>query len=217
MIPFPSPKQADFGDSDGDGRSEDFRLKQDRITAVRAYIDETLARWNAAGFKNLRLAGFYWMQESFNDDEAEVLRQASAYAHEKGFKMFWIPYYFGNPGTPQWQKKGFDCAAQQPNYFFPRWQAEKTRVATTARMARRFGMGMEMEFDESLMSSDEQYAKYIKYLDTGVEEKYMTGSYVAWYQGSRTLLSLARSADPHLRRLYDLTYDFVKGTYAYSK
>lgn len=214
MIPYPSPRATDFGDTDGDGKIENISLPTDRLKAVKWYVDTIIDKWNGAPPANLELAGFYWMEESYRAEDAETVKAASDYLHSLGKPLFWIPYYFGDPSTPRLKEFGFDCVAKQPNYFFARWQAEKSRVTTAARSAKKLGMGMEIEIDDTVISNPAvQYPKYLRYLNTGVKEGYMRGAYLAYYQGARTLANLAKSPEPRLRRLYDLIYDFVKGEY----
>lgn len=214
MIPYPSTKQSAFGDVNGDGRSEDFSKPADRLIAIKWYIDAVIERWKMARLSHLELAGFYWMEESYHPEDLEILEPVHDYLHARGMRLFWIPYYFGSPASLQVNRLGFDCIAKQPNYFFPRWRAEKSRVASTARTAKKFGMGFEMEVDDTVFSDPEtQYPKYLRYLNGGVEEGYMKNAFHAYYQGVRTLRRLYESNDARFHQLYDMTYRFTKGTY----
>ncbi|MGC9201442.1 MAG: DUF4855 domain-containing protein, partial [Thermoproteota archaeon] len=64
-----------------------------RITKVKSYVDEVVAKFYSLNFKNLRLEGFYWMSESTYGRDSDLIRESCKYVHEKGFKMYWIPYF----------------------------------------------------------------------------------------------------------------------------
>jgi len=214
MIPYPPPQQRDFGDVDGDGKSEDLADPAARLSVVKWYVDSALDRWKASNYKHLRLAGFYWVDEGYRDADAEIIKETGKLVRDKGYRLFWIPYYMGDPNTARWRELGFDCAAKQPNYFFPNWKAERNRVATTAHRAEKQRMGVEIEVDDSVLTNPvEQYPKYVRYLNTGARTGFMKDSFVAYYQGVMTYMKLYSSHDARFRRLYDLTYDFVRGAY----
>jgi hypothetical protein len=76
-----------------------------------------------------------------------------------------------------------------------------------------------MELDDGILQLDSvgatDRAKLMAYLDYGVTDQYMY-SFVTWYQQVKTLLSASRSANPDVRQMYDLVYQFVKGRYVHS-
>lgn len=215
MIPYPSPRQHDFGDVDGDSVSEDFKNPEDRIKVVKWYIDSTIERWKKSEYSNIELAGFYWMEESYHLEDERLLPATRDYLHDRGMRLFWIPYYMADAAlVVNSRDLGFDCTAKQPNYFFKRWQAEKSRVATTAKKAKKTHAGVEIEVDESIFTDpDVQYPKYIRYLNTGVKEGFMREAYLGYYQSVGTIMNFYLSDNDKFRDLYDLTYSFVKGEY----
>ncbi len=214
-IPYPSPKQTSFGDVDGSGRSLNFadatNGQQDRLAAVQWYIDQALQRWQAAGFRNLTLIGFYWYEESAPPTDEQVLMGTSAALHARGLRFFWIPYYF-SPGFRNWGPDGFDCAMLQPNYSFttiPVSQAA-TRLVPAALLAARYGLGMEMEVGYDL-NDPAVRGRYLAYLVWGRKLGYARNSVISYYQNTDSFRQMAVSANPQIRMLYDETYRFVKG------
>jgi hypothetical protein len=62
-IPCPNPGVREFGDVGGDGKSEDLSTPGGRETLLGWYLGEARRRFESAGFRHLRLWGFYWMRE----------------------------------------------------------------------------------------------------------------------------------------------------------
>src|SRR5690554_2746515 len=60
-IPEPIPNQADWGEIDG--KAMDFSKQEDRLQAVKWYIDYATESFKKANPENLELAGFYWVAE----------------------------------------------------------------------------------------------------------------------------------------------------------
>jgi hypothetical protein len=222
-IPFPSPLQSDF-----DGSGDNFNHLQvgttaglaNRSAAVNWYIDQVISRWQAASFQNINLVGFYWYIEGVMNDlspiEEQVVENAAAYIHAKGYQFSWIP---GNDcaGFRKSKLFGFDVVNMQPNYMFEAVPAD--RLHQTAALAQQYGLGVEMEMDDGILQPDSvgatDRAKLLAYLDYGVTDQYMV-SFVAWYQQVKTLSSASSSINPDVRQMYDLVYQFVKGRYVHS-
>lgn len=220
-IPYPRPDQADFGDVDGDGVSENLKVSEvgeeqalaNREKVVKWYVDEVYKRWEAAGYDNIELSAFYWFNEFLNrqaaEKEDELIRWTSDYVHGKGAKLQWIPYYFAR-GWADWQAAGFDTALMQPNYLFHNTAPD--RVSTIAQAAYDHGLGVEIEMADGVLTDAALRQKYYTYLNEGVERGYMN-SFKAFYQQVKTLKKAAESADPAAREVYDKTYQYLKGTY----
>lgn len=224
-IPYASPLQASFGDVDGDGISENFNHDQvgtqaaatNRVKADKWYVDQALARWQAAGYQNLDLVGFYWYGENVKYNlspvEEQVMSEVIGYIHDRGYKVNWIPYVQGE-GFRHWQRLGFDQVNMQPNYMFHNVTVD--RLAQNANMAEQYGMGIEMELDNRILQATPAgaaaRAKFVAYMDYGWQTGYMH-AFNNWYQQVRTLQYASQSTDPEVRRMYDLAYLWIKGTY----
>ncbi|HEY6739258.1 MAG TPA: DUF4855 domain-containing protein, partial [Actinopolymorphaceae bacterium] len=179
---------------------------------VRWWIDRLDERWSDADYSHLRLVGLYWLSEQVSTSATgpETLRRVSAAVHDENLKLFWIPHFLAYK-SHIWSEVGIDAAAFQPNYFFE--SMDPTRIEDAADTAKRFGMGVEIEFDERMITDQEFRQRYIRYLNGGVEHGYMTDAYKAYYQGNDAVLQAAESDDPRVRQLYDWLYEFVRGTY----
>ncbi|SMG42592.1 DUF4855 domain-containing protein [Paenibacillus aquistagni] len=222
MIPDPGEYLTDFGDVDGDGQSENFNAGQvgmeqamiNRKKGVSWWIDQVEARWAQATYSNLELSGLYWLSEQVSTSSIgpEMLESVSGMVHAKNMKLFWIPHFLAYKSY-MWQDVGIDAAAFQPNYFFEEMSGD--RIEDAAKTAKRYNMGVEIEFDSRLLTEPDIFRqRYIEYLDGGVKYGYMGSPFKAYYQGSGPVLrTAALSQDPDTRILYDWLYQFVKGTY----
>ena len=224
MIPYPSPRQENFGDVDGDGSSEDLRQDTDRLKVIRWFIRSFLQRWREKRYPHLYLWGFYWMNEGIDARDEGVVRETAALIHRLGYRFLWIPY-FNAPGIERWRKLDFDLAILQPNFAFMRVAPaalripDENRLTVTANRCRQLGMGIEMELNEALFS-DEAYCVNLQlYLDHGDRDLdgYQHDLPRATYQGYDTIARLCRSENPRLRALYDDLYRFHQGKYTRKK
>ena len=204
-IPYPDPRAGEFGELDG--RKLDFSLPEDRAAAVKWYMRETARRWSASSFDHLRLAGFYWIREEVSEQDRPLLKLVASLAGDQLVPLYWIPYY-NSPGRDQWRQLGFDIAIQQPNYYF--YDVPQERLRDAAQLAWGGRMGVELELDRRVLQSEERRQRYQSYLEAGVQYGFQQASTLAWYDDT-ALLECARSQDPAVRRVYDLTCAFVRG------
>ncbi|MEF3308914.1 DUF4855 domain-containing protein [Paenibacillus sp. GYB004] len=219
-IPKALPIQTNFGVVNGKTLNFDHNAVGDdqaldnRMTAVKWYVDLLMQKWEAAGFKHLSLEGFYWYDEAVHNyasnREEELVKQSTAYMHAKGKKIHWIPFYQA-AGAFRWKELGFDFAFIQPNYAF--YTSPKTRPTDTADLAKRFGLGVEMEVHHNIFRDEALRTKFYDYLDQGVTAKYMKESALAWYWATDTFQLAYKSTVARDRKIYEDTYNFVKGTY----
>jgi len=220
MIPYPAPNQAEFGEVNGESLSFDHSVvipdvaHANKKKALRWYIDELMKRWNEAAYSRLSLAGLYWMNETVNQSvpqEEELIQHTSSMVHALNLKFFWIPYFNASLYW-KWKELGFDAAVLQPNHFFTATNA--SRIEETAALARKSGMGVEMEVDYRVFESDGSYRqKYINYLDGGINYGFAGNVFRGYYQDVKLLASAAASNDPVKREIYDWTCRFIQGTY----
>lgn len=215
MIPYPSQAQKDFGDVDGDGQSEDLSQPADRQKAVRWCVGEMLRRWRQVRLPHLSLWGFYWMNEGIGPQDEAIVRATADEVHRQGYGLHWIPYYRA-PGCEKARELGIDFAVLQPNYAFMERggrRAEQQRLSDTARLARRWRMGIEIEMAE--IGGRRERDNLWDYLTHGRDEfdGYMRQAVHAYYQGERTIAKLCYSDLPADRELYEALYQFAKGTF----
>lgn len=223
MIPNPAATQDKFGDVGGDGIVENFqhdkvgveKAFENRKKVVKWYIDTILKRWEKANYSHLELSGLYWLCEGVEfgvPHDEDLIRYASELVHKKNLKYYWIPWFFGNRSFA-WQELGFDVAALQPNHFF--YETDASRIQDASQLAKQYGMGMEIEFDERANTGEGDFKqRYRDYLNGGVDFGYMKDSFKAYYQGNTALLEAALSKVANIRSNYDNMYAFVKGNYS---
>lgn len=219
-IPFPRTDQSDFGDIDGSGISLNLNVSEvgeeealiNREKVVKWFIDEVYKRWETAGYDELELAGFYWDVEyvpyHLSSLEGKLIKSTAEYIHSKGGTFQWIPYYFAR-GWYKWNQLGFDGALMQPNYMWV--ETGKDRLDTILKATYDYGLGIEMEMSDAVLTDSKMREKYYTYIDKAFEYKYAGKAYTAFYQQVKTLLKAAKSSDPGAREVYDRTYNFIKG------
>lgn len=224
MIPHAMATQSQFGDVDNDGKNEDFSptrqgvfaAEEARWKAVSWYIATVERRWKEAGYNNLELVGYYWLDEHLgttNGLSPDTLTQrTSEYLHAMGRKLFWIPYFRASRYETAYDI-GFDAVLMQPNYMF-NTSVPHTRFAALDQTARHEYFGVEIEADGTVLASPAGRERYLDYLRAGVTYGYMKDALHAYYQGGKVFLQAFYSWDPEVRAIYDATYAFVKGTFS---
>jgi hypothetical protein len=207
-IPSPIFNQKDWGQVDG--KDMDFSKHEDRITAGKWYIDRFLERYKAAAYANLKLEGFYWVDEDVNGC-AEILEPLGDYIRSKGLRFYWIPYWNAK-GFDQWRKFKFDFAWLQPNHFFNK-KIPDSRIDQACDLAKKLGMGVEMEFDShALNGSKEQKSGRLKaYIEAFKRNGAFAESPIAYYEGGNGMYLFSKSKDPKDKALMDeLAVEIIK-------
>ena len=188
------------------GKSLRFISKNDRISAVKWYIDEILARWEAAGFKNIDLEGVYWIEEGLFSN-GDIMAEINDYIHSKGLRSYWIPYYSNNQKYwSQWKDTyNFDMCYIQPNYaFLDNNGAEKpfSLLTETVDAAKNYGMGLELEFETQAKSNalhevNPTLHQHINdYMDVFDEKGVFDKAGIAYYSGTQGFIHMDKSTDP---------------------
>lgn len=196
MIPYPEPKadSVRFADS-----TYALATAAGRAEAAGAFVDVAARRFAGAGFRHIRLDGFYWLSESISPPDHDVVVAVSRRVHRDRLRFLWIPFY-GAPGQAQWRDLGFDEAWLQPNYFF-RLTVAADRVDSAAMRARAQGLGIEVEFNSRLLTDSAYRDRLDPYLRL-LEDPSIARQSVALYDGQGALIRLSRSTDPRDRTTY---------------
>lgn len=205
-LPSAIHKQTDWGELDG--KSLDFNIKEDRLAAIKWYIDEFMSRFENEKLKNLQFSGFYWVDEDDRDGKG-ITNEVGDYVRSKGLKFYWIPYWNAS-GNTKWREMGFDFAWQQPNHFFNA-KIPDTRLQEACDLANNAQMGMEMEFDESALANakDSKRNRFIAYVDAFKRNGVFDQSSIAYYQGSAAFYKLIKSEDSRDKELYHMLADLI--------
>ena len=231
-----------------DGVAVDFATVEGQLKALRWYIDEARARFAALDCRYLELGGFYVVSEdlpvAYGETEAERLNCAykrwesivpalAEDCHAAGQGLYWIPYHMA-PGYKYWKRLGFDQAWMQPNYYWDLHTPGAHPFEKTIDAVKEYGMGMELEFEYSLVSyvmaemkEGPDAAGKMVFTETDVpalKEQFRdylrrfkeAGLYgvapVALYSGSNALTQLATSPDPSDVALYREICTFIAGS-----
>lgn len=208
ILTLPEPVENFTNWGELDGRKLDFSRPADRVAACAWHIGQALERWRALAPKHLKLAGFYFVPESISAANAAMLPQVAQQIHARGLDFFWIPYWHAHE-APDWRALGFDLASQQPNYFFHP-QVPESQLQAACDFGRTNGMGMEMEFDDRLISQPgvfgQRFEAYLKaFADRGVK----AGGSISYYEGGGTILHLVQSRERFARQAYDQIAQWV--------
>ncbi len=227
IIPYPERDQHNPGTVDG--RELDFGRLGDRFTAVSYWIDSIVKQWNKKNYSNLRLTGFYWMDEVMfeffgkygdNTDET-LLSRTRDYLHSikvKGewMRFFWIPSNLnfvvddmGGENSP-WKfdadgRDIFDTVIFQPNYMqgYFDWRSYKT-LKEVAQVAYNNGFGVEMEFNECIYSDKDCLSRSLDYFTAG-ENYGFNKSVQAFVFGNTQLSKMVNEK----HSLYKTIYDYI--------
>ena len=189
-----------------DGKALDFSKSVDRVKACCWYIDRVRAMFDKRGYKNIELAGFYWISEKASDS-SDILASVSEYLHQMNYSFNWIPY-FSADGYAQWKRWGFDYAYLQPNYFFNE-STPMSRLDDACNMGLAAKMGMEMEFDDNALASNGRGYKLRNYMQAFRNYKVWDNCRIAYYQGNNTVYTLKNSANADDQSLYHDFAEFV--------
>ncbi len=212
-IPHPSRVMTQFGDVDGDGRSEDLSKPEDVKKVLSWYVGGVRQRFEAGHYKHLRLWGLYWMDEGIGEYDRANVKATSEVLHGQGLRFLWIPWYRA-PGYTDWRELGFDVSIMQPNYAFQEvhlGKVRRNRLAHNAELSRDSGQGVEIELPMAYTAPAADRL-FLHYLHDGSAGRwgYQDGA-TAYYTGAEDVEKLARTDEPRLRRLYDALADYIAG------
>ena len=142
-----------------DGRQLDFATVEDRMAALRWYIDSAREMFKALKSKYLELSGFYITSEEIYlpwDIDVNckyknwdvIAPELAVYCHASGQGLYWIPYHMG-PGYKYWKQLGIDQTWMQPNWYWDLKNEGRHPFPKTLEAIKEYGMGMELEFEYS--------------------------------------------------------------------
>lgn len=184
---------------------------EDRITALRWFVDEQIKAFNERKYQNIELCGFYYYHESLGDDDLNFLPAVTEYVRSLKYITVWSPYYKAG-GYDRWQEFGFDRVAMQANYFAGRPDLPnaggKDRVASAAVITATRGMGLEME---TCGANPENIVGIKEYYRAGVSTGFMNRWHTWWLAGDlKGVKNLYKSTDPYVHSAYKEMYLFLK-------
>ena len=195
-----------------DGEKMDFSRPEHRIRACQWFMDETRAAFQRKNYRNIELLGFYILPEELDHNWRKQYKQydvvipaVAAYAHSCNEALYWIPYNLA-PGYKKWQDFGIDIAYMQPNYY---WEPDKKPMGTTFSEINKYRMGLELEFEYSMVenvngsaSAQTYRARFDEYLRWARTSGVYGSRSIALYSGTDALEQLADSPLPGDRETY---------------
>jgi hypothetical protein len=95
---------------------------------------------------------------------------------------------------------GFDHVMLQPNYYQARWERDLKDLEKISDLAKKRGLGIEIEFDELILRDQGHRKRANDYLDIVSKADY--DGPIAYYMGYKTLNELAAKNDPLYHKLY---------------
>lgn len=187
----PITDQTDWGILNGEQLN--FSIQSDQIKAAKWYINQLTERFNEGNYTNLELVGFYWLEES-TAKCGDLPKYISGYIHEIGKRFYWIPYWCA-PGFDKWKELGFDIAFLQPNHFF-NTSVIDARLRDACKLAKKLGMGLEMEFDSTVLYENENsnYSRLETYINAFETNSVFEQSAIAYYSGTKGILDMYNSS-----------------------
>ncbi len=222
-IPYPAASDTPFGDINGDGREEMCSTLKERTEIVKWYVNKCIAAFKEKEFSHLKLEGFYWhcneVDYSETDHEPDLVKQMNRYVKGKGY-ITYTEFFYLSTGYDLWEKLGFSGAVMQPNAALDEYsyfQIPMLSQFAYSAYYNKLGAAIETADNSKFISDDYMTAgrNYESYLYYGYKQGYMhclntynQGSYYDFCYGD-----ISTNQGRYLRRLYDLTYAFVKGTY----
>ncbi|MBQ6043785.1 MAG: DUF4855 domain-containing protein [Clostridia bacterium] len=202
-----------FGYFEGKGNLRS-NSKESRLYIAKWYVDLVLEKFNACNFKHLNFVGFYWFTELIDFSESsyefEFVKEYNEYVHSKGVASVWIPYYC-SPGFNYWRELGFDCAALQSGWAFPRAEDSETGAQIagmtddTMAVAKKYGMALELEVASA---ATERFADYI---NSAAKAGCMKDGISMYYQ--EALPGVFYKFYKTDRSKYDLLHRYINATY----
>lgn len=204
VIGLPEPMKGQKNWGNAAGKQLDLADDNDRIAACKWYIDYVSKKFKSMKYKNLELAGFYWIAEEATNTRS-IIDCVGKYLNKHKLSFNWIPW-FRSDGFNEWKTLGFNYAYLQPNYFFDD-KIPYSRLNEACSLAKEFDMDMEMEFDERIQSGWgyrlDDYMKAFK------ENGCWQTKRLAYYQGSTALYDLYMSQKTEDKELYHRFCEFV--------
>ncbi len=202
-LPEPIKNQKDWGSTEN-GIRLDFLRDKDRVSACQWYIDYVRIKFNEMKYKNLDLAGFYWIAEEATNTRS-IIKKIGTYLNDLKYTFNWIPY-FKSDGYSEWKTLGFNYAYLQPNYFFNE-SVPTSRLDEACQLALDYDMDMEMEFDDRVLSTKGWGYRLRNYMEAFKKHGIWSSKRLAYYQGGTTLYNLSKSLNEEDKKLY---HDFCK-------
>ncbi len=215
-----------------EGKQLDFSSIDDQIAALQWYIDLVRQKFAALGCQYLELGGFYILSEELVSSPEgwnyaykrwdRILPKIGEFLDARNEGLYWIPYLNAD-GTSVWKNLGISYAWLQPGRYWD-YNNEKPIASSTGTL-EGLGMGMELEFEYSMVQSVMEIpgimgpdaagryvftlkdvpslrARFREYMSAFKNAGLYGKSRLALYSGSNALYQLATSPLEEDRQMY---------------
>ncbi len=190
------------------GKQLDFTNDYDRIEACRWYIDYIIEKFNAGGFENIELAGFYWVAEETLHTKT-ILTEIGSYLSQKQYSFNWIPYWKTQPDYLDWKSLNFSNTYLQPNYFFND-KVPYSRLGEACTVATKYNLDLELEFDlDVFVDGKNRGYRLYDYLKAFRENDVLGSKKIAYYQDCDAIYQLYNSKNEKNRTILHDFCSFV--------
>lgn len=202
-LPEPLSGQLDWGELNG--KNLDFARDEDRIEAVKWYVDELIRNFNEGNFQHLELSGFYWLRQD-NELTFQLMPQIAAYIKSEGYKFYWRPQYQKHRGKT-WRINGFDAAYLQPNYFLNS-DFNKLSLEKACTYASLYNMGLEVDIESAITNATHQ-SKFTEYMEVFTNKKVFEKAAMSFSDGGKTFYELSKTTTPALQNIFKIITNYV--------
>lgn len=232
-IPYPDPRQTDFGNPTSDSYSWNFSdtSNTDRFNASAWFIEEVQERWTEASFSHLKLVGFYWINEDdqswgtaaawgsghhIAEREKALVRRVARRLHAYNYEFYTIPgaskgapaYIQGDPDDlfDRIDGYGYDVVCLQPG--ISHYDNDYYRHA---QYCARKGYGV---YIECLTQYDGWLRTFTEGLDAGILLDHQDNSmHGYWFWPSISLTPYLNSSLGWQKAIYEKVFRFATGQY----
>ena len=204
----PCLKTIDWGELDG--KPVDMSQYDQAALAAKWYIDTVVETFKKQNYKNIELTGLYWLDEDLCHT-FELASYVEPYVHAHDMDYYWIPY-FNARGTGLWRDMGFDMVYIQPNYLF----VDETilRLKDAVDYAKGLETGLELEMEDTSVSAVTPpekctQQKFKDYLDYFKERGVWDRAGIAYYLGTKAVLTAAEKGNETDKALMDQMFNYI--------
>ncbi len=225
-LPYPKMINKPFGDIDSDGLDEYCKTISERVDVSKWYINKCISTFLNKEYKNISLAGFSWcgseINSSYNEQEIQFVKNVNKYIQQKKIVSI-CTFGYLSPGFEDWDDLGFGGASMKSGYTDSKNGYEREMLSEFARSAYNNNLGVTIELSSSSTFDSESYDEAVKKYENYLFHMYKSDCMNAFNIFSETkkngvfgMLASQEITTPkgiNLRRLYDLTYQYINGTY----
>lgn len=203
-IPYPNPLQKNFGKIQGN--KLDFSNEDDRIKAVKWWIDSFLMRWEKEEnlHKKLSFKGFVWQRNSISASDDNIVKETNEYIHQNGYLSLWL-FNYGSSGCAEWKEFQFDAACANPNYY-GKTEIDIQWIINATAFSQHFHTGMQIMYGKGEFFND---THLFDYLNLGATHGYMDKSLIVFQFPNQTMEMIYKNNVNEYIQLYT----FIKKTF----